>query len=272
MLVSQVRYNFPTLESSAAPLRWVFGNWNASGIFQAQSGAPFSVTTTVDVAGVGPGSGPQFYEQVGDPMAVRTDWDSTLARATWFDRAAFRIPTTGTYATSQEKNSLQQPGFWDINMSLRKGFVFGAQRFDLRLEAFNILNRTRLGNAVTNPTLPDFGFITSRVGNRSHRARRLDRQRRVLGLAAFVQHGFSLLWVVLIAIAFQTIFNTEVMRYTLATGEPVFSAFMCTRPSSTLWAWVYVALYFLAGRLAGVGRHGGGGDLVSLRAAACRRG
>ena len=67
----------------------------------------------------------------------------------------------------------------------------------------------------------------------------------LLGPAAFVQHGFSLLWVVLVAIAFQTIFNTEVMRYTLATGEPVFSGFMRTRPSSTLWAWVYVALYFL---------------------------
>ena len=67
----------------------------------------------------------------------------------------------------------------------------------------------------------------------------------LLGPAAFVQHGFSLLWVVLIAIVFQTIFNTEVMRYTLATGEPVFSGFMRTKPSSTLWAWVYVALYFL---------------------------
>jgi hypothetical protein len=67
----------------------------------------------------------------------------------------------------------------------------------------------------------------------------------LLGPAAFVQHGFSLLWVVLIAITFQTIFNTEVMRYTLATGEPVFAGFMRTRPSSTLWAWVYVILYFL---------------------------
>jgi hypothetical protein len=67
----------------------------------------------------------------------------------------------------------------------------------------------------------------------------------LLGPAAFVQHGFSLLWVVLIAITFQTIFNTEVMRYTLATGEPVFSGFMRTRPSPTVWACVYVALYFL---------------------------
>ena len=67
----------------------------------------------------------------------------------------------------------------------------------------------------------------------------------LLGPAAFVQHGLSLLWVVAVAVTLQTIFNTEVMRYTLATGEPVFTGFMRTRPSSTLWAWVYAALYLL---------------------------
>ncbi|MBM3776642.1 MAG: hypothetical protein FJW23_00190 [Acidimicrobiia bacterium] len=67
----------------------------------------------------------------------------------------------------------------------------------------------------------------------------------LLGPAAFVQHGLSLLWVVGLAVYFQTIFNTELMRYTLATGEPVFTGFMRTRPSSTLWAWVYAILYFL---------------------------
>ena len=35
--------SFPRLEGSVAPLRWVFGNWDVSGIFQAQSGAPFDV-------------------------------------------------------------------------------------------------------------------------------------------------------------------------------------------------------------------------------------
>ena len=168
VLVSQVRYNFPTLDSAAAPMRWVLGNWNVSGILQAQSGAPFSVRTPVDIAGVGPGSGQQFYELVGDPKAVRTEWDETLSRATWFDRNAFRAPATGTFATSQKKNTLRQPGFWDLNMSLRKGFTtLGTQRLEIRIEAFNVLNRTRLGNAVTNPTLPDFGFITSRVGSRT---------------------------------------------------------------------------------------------------------
>src|SRR5687767_14017574 len=38
----------------------------------------------------------------------------------------------------------------------------------------------------------------------------------LLGPAVFVRHGFSLLWVTTVAIYFQTVFNTELMRYTLA--------------------------------------------------------
>src|SRR5262245_26146208 len=67
----------------------------------------------------------------------------------------------------------------------------------------------------------------------------------VLGPAVFVKHGLTLLWVTVVAITFQTIFNTEVMRYTVATGEPVLTGFMRTRPSSTAWAWFYAVLFFL---------------------------
>ena len=67
----------------------------------------------------------------------------------------------------------------------------------------------------------------------------------LLGPAIFVKHGLTLLWVTLVAILLQTVFNTEVMRYTLATGEPVFTGFMRTGPSATAWAWFYAALYFL---------------------------
>ena len=174
VFVSQARYRFPTLDGSVAPLRWVLGNWDVSGIFQAQSGAPFDVRSNVDRAGVGAGSGNQFYDQLSsDPLAARrTEWGPLPNRpslgAIWFDPAAFGPAALGTFATTQEKNSLRQPGFWDVNLSFRKGFnMIGTQRFDLRIEAFNIFNRTRLGNAVTNPTLPDFGFITSRVGSRT---------------------------------------------------------------------------------------------------------
>ena len=168
VLVSQAHYRFPQLESSSMLVREVLGGWDVAGILQAQSGSPFDVRTTVDIAGVGPGSGNQFYNTISDPNAVRSDWDDATNRAVWFDKNAFTAPKAGTFATAFEKNFLRNPGFWELNMSLRKAFSLAhSQHLDVRLEAFNVLNRTRLGNAVSNPTLPDFGLITSRTGNRT---------------------------------------------------------------------------------------------------------
>jgi hypothetical protein len=67
----------------------------------------------------------------------------------------------------------------------------------------------------------------------------------LLGPAVFVRHGFSLLWVTVVAVFLQTVFNMELMRYTVATGEPIFTGFMRTRPSSTFWAWLYTVFYLL---------------------------
>ncbi len=67
----------------------------------------------------------------------------------------------------------------------------------------------------------------------------------LLGPAAFVQYGFTLMWVTLVATFLQTVFNVELMRWTMATGEPVVIGFMRTKPGSSFWAWVYAALYFL---------------------------
>ena len=94
----------------------------------------------------------------------------------------------------------------------------------------------------------------------------------LLGPAVFVRHGLSLLWVTTVAVVLQTIFNTEVMRYTLATGEPVFTGFMRTRPSSTLWAWLYAVLYFLQVGWPAWAGTAAGGDLLPVRAASRRAG
>ena len=67
----------------------------------------------------------------------------------------------------------------------------------------------------------------------------------LLGPAAFVQHGLSLLWVVIVAVTLQTIFNTEVMRYTLATGEPVFTGFMDCVSSSASSVWKVIVIGFV---------------------------
>jgi len=52
----------------------------------------------------------------------------------------------------------------------------------------------------------------------------------LLGPAAFVKYGMSLLWVTTVAVVLQTVFNTELIRYTLYTGEPALTGFMRTRP------------------------------------------
>lgn len=67
----------------------------------------------------------------------------------------------------------------------------------------------------------------------------------LLGPAAFVKYGLALLWVVGVAATLQTLLNVELMRYTLATGEPIVTGFMRTRPHSSFWAWFYASLYFL---------------------------
>jgi hypothetical protein len=67
----------------------------------------------------------------------------------------------------------------------------------------------------------------------------------LLGPAMFVKHGLSLLWVTLAAVFFQTVFNTELMRYTVATGEPVVTGFMRTPGGKIFWSWFYALLYFL---------------------------
>jgi hypothetical protein len=66
----------------------------------------------------------------------------------------------------------------------------------------------------------------------------------LLGPANFVRYGLTMLWVVGVAVLLQTNFNAELMRYTMATGEPAITGFMRTGRRSTIWAVVYTLLYF----------------------------
>jgi hypothetical protein len=67
----------------------------------------------------------------------------------------------------------------------------------------------------------------------------------LIGPVAVVRYGLTLLWVTGVAVFLQTVFNGELMRYTLYTGEPAFTGFMRTRPHSTFWAIVYSLLFLL---------------------------
>src|SRR5688572_28063607 len=67
----------------------------------------------------------------------------------------------------------------------------------------------------------------------------------LLGPAVTAKYGAALLWVATVSILLQVILNQEMVRYTIATGEPIFSGFMRTRPGAAFWGWAYAVLFFL---------------------------
>ena len=66
----------------------------------------------------------------------------------------------------------------------------------------------------------------------------------LLGPAITAQYGGSLLWIATIAISLQVILNTEAIRYTLYTGEPMLSGYMRCKPGASFWASFYSSVNF----------------------------
>ncbi|HXN23046.1 MAG TPA: carboxypeptidase regulatory-like domain-containing protein [Candidatus Dormibacteraeota bacterium] len=159
VLILNYIYELPFLKGSSSLLRRLAGNWEISGINQFQSGGPFSVRTGDDFAGVGPGSGAQFWNQVASADVARTSFTSS---ATWFNKNAFAQPAPGTFG-AQKRNGLRNPGFWSWDLGIRKNFpVTEIQRLQFRLEVFNLLNHPNWGGANNNPKSGSFGQVTSK--------------------------------------------------------------------------------------------------------------
>jgi hypothetical protein len=157
-------YEIPLLRGSSTWMHRILGNWELSGVFQAQSGTPFSVRNNVDYAGVGAGSGNQFWNLVGDPSANVTAFTDS---AVWFNKAAFAVPAAGTFGV-QPRNMLRNPGFWNIDGAVRKNIpTTERQLLQFRFEVFDILNHPNWGGATSNPTSGSFGLVTSKSGNRA---------------------------------------------------------------------------------------------------------
>ncbi len=59
-----------------------------------------------------------------------------------------------------------------------------------------------------------------------------------------VKFGGQMLWIATIAILLQSVLNCEVVRYTLATGEPIFTGYLRTKPGPRFWSIVYLMCDF----------------------------
>lgn len=127
-----------------------------------RSGVPLSVTDSTDIAGVGPGSGAQPWNLVGNTASS----DQGINKF-WFNPAAFALPAAGTFGNAG-LNILRGPSFKEFDLALFKNFKIVEQlNTQFRFEVFNVPNHPILSDPGINPRSGTFGRVTSKTGERN---------------------------------------------------------------------------------------------------------
>jgi hypothetical protein len=142
--------------------RQAISGWQINGIFSFQSGLPFTVTTTKDIANVGLSSS---YAQLVPGQNPRS---SNPTPAQWFNTAAFTdtlYPTGGTpvYAYGNaSRNLLRQDGANNLDAGVyRRVPIHKAMQVELRFETYNILNHPSFAAPTANIQSTSFGTVSS---------------------------------------------------------------------------------------------------------------
>jgi hypothetical protein len=134
----------------------VLGNWRVGILETLQSGPTFTVITAANTTNAFP-AGPLRPNLVGDPE-LSSD-QQTLSR--WFDTSAFVNPAPFTFGNSP-RSVLRGPGILTTDLTLEKSIPLqGHTRLDVRVEAYNLLNRANFNIPGFTLGAADFGVITS---------------------------------------------------------------------------------------------------------------
>ena len=136
----------------------IIGGWRLSGIFQARSGFPITVTDSRSRSLQGQ-RGNERQNCVGDPKPA----DQNINH--WIDINAFAVAPLGTFGACPIGAGGRAPGYKNIDAVLAKQFnVGGSMYFEFRAEAFNLTNTPSFGSPARDINAPNtFGTITSTV-------------------------------------------------------------------------------------------------------------
>ncbi len=131
-------------------------HWRIGVLQTAQSGPLFTVTSTTNLTNAF-GAGPVRPNLVGDP-SLPSD-QRTLTR--WFNTAAFVNPPALTFGNSP-RSVLRGPSLITTDLTLEKAIsLIGRYTMDLRVEAYNLLNRVNFNPPGSVLGAADFGVISS---------------------------------------------------------------------------------------------------------------
>ena len=154
-------YEVPFGRGREGTLAALFGDWTVSGIVTMQSGRPFTVAllperdnsnTGRTSLGFGANDRPHLAgdPRLGDP-----------GPSSWFNTGAFALPAFGSFGNAG-RNILEGPGYQNVNAALLKEIrTSPGTRLQLRIEAFNLLNRTNFDLPDNFFGSPTFGQILS---------------------------------------------------------------------------------------------------------------
>ena len=128
-------------------------NWQLNGIFQVQSGSPFTPSLPGDPARVGARYLPR-WDRVCDGNL--SSGERTLSR--YFDTDCFVTPQPGVFGNSG-RNVIIGPGFTSTDFSLFRNIpIKERMNLQFRAEAFNALNNSNYNQPGTGRG-PNFGRI-----------------------------------------------------------------------------------------------------------------
>ena len=135
----------------------ILGGWRVSGILQARTGFPITVTD---------GTAPSLQGQRGNerPNCIGDPVPSNQSIERWLDINAFQRVPRGTWGNCPI-GVARAPGYKNIDLVMAKRFDAGATRyFEFRAEAFNLTNTPSFGPPGRDINAPNtFGLITTTV-------------------------------------------------------------------------------------------------------------
>lgn len=138
------------------------GGWQLNGIWTLQAGQPIPIFQPVNQTGIG--SSMQRPNNNGQ-SATYTSGSENDKITQWFDTSVFSISAPFTFGDAPRTiTSVREPGIANVDASLFKNFGILKEnrlRAQLRLEAFNALNKTQFGRVNSTIGVAGAGSITS---------------------------------------------------------------------------------------------------------------
>ena len=148
-----------------AALDTLVGGWQLAAINSVYSGEPVTLTynqtsNAAIVSGI-----QQDFRGANNyrPNVICDPYASTRTITSWFNRDCVVIPTDPSQPFGNAaRNTVRGPGFWQVDMAASKTVPIGSRvKLELRVEAFNLLNRTNFRPPNGNRSAAGFGTITS---------------------------------------------------------------------------------------------------------------